>query len=440
MVRKILGIKTDTVNIMRKRIFNFAVLAAAAGILAACSSFEEIPTVAGVDQAAAQAVDSVTVTFTASFEQPEDTRTSLDPVSKRQVKWSTGDKVTVIAEGYWEERNGGGKLKDSGTDYIPAEGSVSGLTDDNYSATISANFSQKHNDTYPYSFKSYYAVYPYIENATMDGSKTIATSLASKQTATEGTFANGVNISAAKSTVNNEFHFQNLCALLSFTVDTDTDIVSATLTSNSGTAMSGGTATISFSDDTPPISMDVTGSTSSSVKLTGNIEKGKQYYFVVYPGDHKTGFTLEFEDKGGRVALLSSEKELELVSRSNIYLGTIKIDDSQWDAFDVSKQVGIFDLSENVQYAYRPYFDQLVWSVKSSVNSFRIQDIVSRNYLSISGLPASFEKGKSYDVTVYQNYLTSEAETYEDELTVFNESNGYVRLVGKNHKYIIKTK
>ena len=271
----------------------------------------------------------------------------------------------------------------------------------------------------------------------MDGSKTIATSLASKQTATEGTFANGVNISAAKSTDKNKLHFQNLCALLSFTVDTD--IVSATLTSNSQTPMSGGTATISFSDENP--SMEVSGTDlSPSVKLTGEMAKGTQYYFVVYPGEHESGFTLEFEDKDGRVASLSSTKELSLESRSNINLGSIQIEEGKWDTFAASKQVGIFDLSENVQYAYRPYYDQLVWSVKSSVNSFRIQDIVSRNYLSISGLPASFEKGQSYDVTVHQNYLTSEAETYEDELTFFNESNGYVRLVGKNHKYIIKTK
>ena len=271
----------------------------------------------------------------------------------------------------------------------------------------------------------------------MDGSKTIATSLASKQTATEGTFANGVNISAAKSTDKNKLHFQNLCALLSFTVDTD--IVSATLTSNSQTPMSGGTATISFSGENP--SMEVSGTDlSPSVKLTGEMATGTQYYFVVYPGEHESGFTLEFEDKDGRVASLSSTKELSLESRSNINLGSIQIEEGKWDTFAASKQVGIFDLSENVQYAYRPYYDQLVWSVKSSVNSFRIQDIVSRNYLSISGLPASFEKGQSYDVTVHQNYLTSEAETYEDELTFFNESNGYVRLVGKNHKYIIKTK
>ena len=70
---------TDTVNIMRKRIFNFAVLAAAAGILAACSSFEEIPAVADLLKAETQAVDSITVTFTATLEQPEGpTRTSLD--------------------------------------------------------------------------------------------------------------------------------------------------------------------------------------------------------------------------------------------------------------------------------------------------------------------------------------------------------------------------
>ena len=437
MVRKILGIKTDTVNIMRKSIFNFAVLAAAAGILASCSSYEEIPTVAGVDQAAAQAVDSITVTFTATFEQSEDTRTSLDPVSKKQVKWSTGDEVTVIGKGTYSQKDKGSWK--TITSYYSVSGNVTITDKDGYQATISvtlpAKTGTKQNDP-EIEYLEYYAVYPAITANSPSDELSISTSLKSEQTATEGTFANNVNISAAKSS-NKEFHFENLCALLSFTVDTD--IVSATLTSNSQTPMSGGTATISFSGENP--SIKVSGiDLSPSVKLTGEMTKGTQYYFVVYPGNHTAGFTLEFEDKDGRVASLSSTKELSLESRSNFNLGSIQIEEGKWDTFAASKQVGIFDLSENIQYAYRPYFDQLVWSVKSSVNSFRIQDIVSRNYLSISGLPASFEKGQSYDVTVYQNYLTSEAETYEDELTVFNESNGYVRLVGKNHKYIIKTK
>lgn len=419
---------TNTVNIMRKRIFNFAVLAAAAGILAACSSYEEIPAVADLLKAETQAVDSITVTFTATLEQPEDTtRTSLD-VSNWRVKWSNGDKVTVIGKGTYS--SWGQK-----TAFFQVPGTVSNISDDGYSATISASLPSKTDSKTITYTGEYYAVYPAIsEKSTQSTSATVSTTLKSEQTATASTFANNVNLAAAKSTDKNSFHFQNLCALLSFTVDRD--VVSATLTSNnSNTAMAGGKAEIDFSD-TP---LNITDA-SPSVTLTGSMAKDTKYYFVVYPGNYTDGFTLEFEDKDGKTASMSSSKKLELAARGNFFLGDIKVPEDRWTKLNKISVVGVYDTDCKVEYEYKPYNDQLVWSVTSSVNGFRIQKMDSRQFINIAGLPGTFTDGDSFTITVNENLLTDQGSEFTDEVKVFSTDNGIVRLKGEKHNYIIKSK
>ena len=425
---------TDTVNIMRKRIFNFAVLAAAAGILAACSSFEEIPAVATLTKAETQAVDSITVTFTATLEQPEGTtRTSLD-ASKWRVKWTAGDKVTVIGKGTYKSG------QTTYTRYFQVPGTVSNISDDGYSATISASLPSKTSSgskTITYT-GDYYAVYPAIsENSTQSNNANVSTALKSEQTATASTFANNVNLAAAKSTDKSSFHFQNLCALLSFTLDTD--VKSATLTSNSQTPMSGGTATISFSGDIP--AMGLSGaSLSPSVKLTGGLAKDTKYYFVVYPGEYQDGFTLEFEDNGGRYASMTSTKSLTLAAKDNVFLGGIKVPADRWTKLNKISAVGVYNKNCEVEYEYKPYNDQLVWSVTSSVNGFRIQKMDSRQFINIAGLPGTFTDGDSFTITVNENLLTDQGSEFTDKVKVFSTDNGIVRLKGEKHNYIIQTK
>ncbi len=421
---------TNTVNIMRKRIFNFAVLAAAAGIIAACSSYEEIPAVSDLSKAEAQAVDSITVTFTASFEQPGDTtRTSLD-VSNWRVKWTAGDKVTVIGKGTY---NWGGTK----TAYFQVSGTVTGISGDGYSATISASLPSKNNNRQITYTGEYYAVYPAISTTSSTlTSANVSTALISEQTATPESFANGVNISAAKSNDTNSFQFKNLCALLSFTVDTD--IVSATLTSNnSNTAITGGNAEIDFSGETPTLTFT---DASPSVTLTGTIAKDTKYYFVVYPGNYTDGFTIEFEDKDGKTASMSSSKKLELAAKNNVFLGDIKVPADRWTKLNKISSVGVYDTDCKVEYEYKPYDDQLVWSVSSGVNGFRIQKMDSRKFINIARLPDTFTDGDTFTISVNENLLTDQGSEFTDKVKVFSTDNGIVRLKGETHNYIIKTK
>ena len=419
---------TNTVNIMRKRIFNFAVLAAAAGILAACSSFEEIPAVAALTKAETQAVDSITVTFTATLEQPEGTRTSLEQGTWK-VKWEEGDQIAV-----WARCTRSGK-----SDQYPKTAFTinnSSISPDGLTASFTGTIS------FPYKYtdaKDYYAVYPYSEGATLSTNNgiSISTALKSEQAATVSTFANNVNLAAAKSTDKSSFHFQNLCALLSFTLDTD--VKSATLTSNSQTPMSGGTATISFSGDNP--AMGLSGaSLSPSVKLTGEMTKGTKYYFVVYPGTYTDGFTIEFEDQDGKTASMSSSKTLELAAKDNVFLGEIKVPADRWTKLNKISVVGVYDTNCEVEYEYKPYNDQLVWSVTSSVNGFRIQKMDSRQFINIAGLPETFTDGDTFTISVNENLLTDQGSEFTDKVKVFSTDNGIVRLKGEKHNYIIQTK
>ena len=424
---------TDTMSIMNKRIFNFAVLAAAAGILAACSSFEEIPAVATLTKAETQAVDSITVTFTATLEQPEGTtRTSLD-ASKWRVKWTAGDKVTVIGKGTYKSG------QTTNTRYFQVPGTVSNISDDGYSATISASLPSKTSSgskTITYT-GDYYSVYPAIsENSTQSNNANVSTALKSEQTATASTFANNVNLAAAKSTDKSSFHFQNLCALLSFTLDTD--VKSATLTPKSGTGMTGGTATIDFSSNVPAIS--AINKAVSSVTLTGGLAKDTKYYFVVYPGEYQDGFTLEFEDNGGRYASMTSTKSLPLAAKDNVFLGDIKVPADRWTKLNKISAVGVYNTNCEVEYEYKPYNDQLVWSVTPSVNGFRIQKMDSRQFINIAGLPGTFTDGDSFTITVNENLLTDQGSEFTDKVKVFSTDNGIVRLKGEKHNYIIQTK
>lgn len=65
---------------------------------------------------------------------------------------------------------------------------------------------------------NYYALYPYNSSSSLVGT-TINTTLADEQNAVEGSFGNGFNINAAKSTDKTTFSFTNVLSVVKFTVD-----------------------------------------------------------------------------------------------------------------------------------------------------------------------------------------------------------------------------
>lgn len=147
---------------------------------------------------------------------------------------------------------------------------------------------------------TYYALYPYDENAQIEGT-TITTTLPAEQDAREGSFAHGLNPSIATADDTNNLYFKNVCALVKFTLDGSitTTITKATLCGNNGEALAG-TLTIDATASTP-IAMADTSFGQTVIELNGPLTPGTTYYFVTAPATLSNGLTLSFYDNKGGV-------------------------------------------------------------------------------------------------------------------------------------------
>lgn len=147
---------------------------------------------------------------------------------------------------------------------------------------------------------TYYALYPYDENAQIEGT-TITTTLPAEQDAREGSFAHGLNPSIATADATNNLCFKNVCALVKFTLveNITTTITKATLCGNNGEALAG-TLTIDATASTP-IAMADTSFGQTVIELNGPLTPGTTYYFVTAPATLSNGLTLSFYDNKGGV-------------------------------------------------------------------------------------------------------------------------------------------
>lgn len=147
---------------------------------------------------------------------------------------------------------------------------------------------------------TYYALYPYDENAQIEGT-TITTTLPAEQDAREGSFAQGLNPSVATADATNNLCFKNVCALVKFTLDGSitTTITKATLCGNNGEALAG-TLTIDATASTP-IAMADTSLGQTVIELNGPLTPDTTYYFVTAPATLSNGLTLSFYDNKGGV-------------------------------------------------------------------------------------------------------------------------------------------
>lgn len=147
---------------------------------------------------------------------------------------------------------------------------------------------------------TYYALYPYDENAQIEGT-TITTTLPAEQDAREGSFAHGLNPSIATADDTNNLYFKNVCALVKFTLveNITTTITKATLCGNNGEALAG-TLTIDATASTP-IAMADTSFGQTVIELNGPLTPGTTYYFVTAPATLSNGLTLSFYDNKGGV-------------------------------------------------------------------------------------------------------------------------------------------
>lgn len=165
---------------------------------------------------------------------------------------------------------------------------------------------------------TYYAVYP-AAGVTWNGT-TATVKTVMRQTATAGTFANGVNITAANTTSQEKsFSFQNVLGYVKMTLPSG--IKSVIVTANNGELLYSEDATI----DCAANDMAVTGVNGSNcVTLFSYTEiTAGEYYIALLPGTYAKGLTFDFVGTDNKVATKTIAGPVELEAGHVNSVGTI---------------------------------------------------------------------------------------------------------------------
>ena len=260
-------------------------LAAAALTLAACGNEEFIENNPGNEAAKPEFM-----TFTASAPQ---TRTLLDGLN---VHWVESDEIAI-----WD---GSGAYQKFMVDAESINGSE---------ATFKGPALVPGAD--------YTAFYPLIAVESMDATS-IRFNLPAEQTAKAGTFANQLAPSLAKATGGStNLEFNNLCALVKFTVPADMAGEGIfTLVGGKATEPLAGTLTCNTADG------KLTATEAATrITLKGDFESGQAYYFVVLPGTLANGFSLLYEDSKSKLYRKATGNSAPLQAGHILNLGTLAL-------------------------------------------------------------------------------------------------------------------
>jgi len=261
-------------------------LAAAVLTLAACGNEEFIENNPGNE-----AAKPVPMTFTAGMPQ---TRTQL--AAGNEVHWTEGDQIAL-----WD---GSGAYQKFMVDAESINGS---------NATFSGTALPDAN---------YTAFYPLIAVESMTNTS-VTFNLPAEQTAVAGTFASNLAPSLAKATGGStNLVFNNLCALVKFTVPADmAGKGTFTLVGGNGNDVLAGKYWVEYSTGNQSPGIERT----NRVTLKGNFEDGKDYYFVVLPGTLTNGFSLLYEDSQGKLYRKATGKSVTLTAGRILNLGELAL-------------------------------------------------------------------------------------------------------------------
>ena len=217
------------------------------------------------------------IVITASIEGADQTRTSLQD-GGTQVFWEYGDNIKVFYDGksglfeHPFERDDLGKLFST----LTFEGTLDNVSVGSIGSTN----------------KKIFGLYPYLDDATCDGS-TVTTRLPDEQIGMTGSFFKRTHITAACSS-SIGLRFYNVTGGIRFKVS-QSGIQKVIFEGNNGEKIAG-TFKIGFSGNTPSIN-SVTGpytAISVTAPRGGSFEVGKWYYLVALPCSLSKGFTMSF--------------------------------------------------------------------------------------------------------------------------------------------------
>ena len=237
--------------------------------------------------------DLITKSFVAHQDSLVNTKTSLD--ADFSILWDADDHITVF-----DSPGTGRRFSDVA------------VSNDGKKAQFTGSVAIA--DTY-------YAIYPVQDGAWYDSeSRKITAVLPTVQTAIDGTFADGVNLSVAQTVPqSDDLYFKNVGALLAVKCPTNY-AGSIKLVSRDPSVKMSGSAVIDYNDGNPTI---VPGQDAVNyVRMEGvNGKVDKTFYFVVYPGEYSQGFDIVITNYSGECAsIVSSSKSLSLKRNDNYLL------------------------------------------------------------------------------------------------------------------------
>lgn len=358
-------------------------LAAAVLTLAACGNEEFIENNPGNE-----AAKPVPMTFTAGMPQ---TRTQLDGLN---VNWSEGDQIAL-----WD---GSGEYQKF---YVDAE-SINGSN-----ATFSGTALPD---------ADYTAFYPLIAVESMDATSVVF-NLPAEQTAVAGTFANQLAPSLAKATGGStNLVFDNLCALVKFTVPTDmAGEGTFTLVGGKATEALAGSLTCNTADGTLTATEPAT-----RITLKGDFESEQAYYFVVMPGTLADGFSLLYEDSKSKLYRKATSNPAPLQAGHILNLGTLAL-----TGFEPAITTGMTYSNASIGTPHPDGTSTLNASELGNVGNASSLRVPSKNLTSLAGV-GHYTRIKT--LACYNNQLTTlnasglaelqNLECYNNQLTTLNVS------------------
>ena len=308
---------------------------AIAGILtlASCSSSEDFFTENLGDNN-----KSVKMTFTASQENGSATRTAIGKDDKNTIiLWSEGDIIKVT--------NG-----TETNDFTLTAGQ--GTTKATFNGEISES-------------ATYYAIYPNQSDVTFSNNTFSGVELKAEQEAKEGSFDPKAAIMVAKSNGTN-LPFKNVVAY--FKVTPTFDCSEIVVTAHKSTDALAGKFDVAIGDDGTPSISNITNK-SREVKLTGTIEKDKDYYILLLPGTFEYGFSVTLKPKDDTTKKYFKQKNSSFtLNRNELWnLGTME------GATEVSESTIpyiTFTADAEQTFKYYDYSYQVNTSVAQDANKY----------------------------------------------------------------------
>ena len=273
---------------------------AIAGILtlASCSSSEDFFTENLGDNN-----KSVKMTFTASQENGSATRTAIGTEGgETKIHWSESDVIKVT--------NG-----TETNDFTLTAGQ--GTTKATFNGEISES-------------ATYYAIYPNQNGVSFSGNKFSGVELKAEQEAVEGSFDPKAAIMVAKSNGTN-LPFKNVVAY--FKVTPTFDCSEIVVTAHKSTDALAGKFDVAIDGEGTPSISNITNK-SREVRLTGTIEKDKDYYILLLPGTFENGFSVTLKPKDDTTKKYFKQKNSSFILNRN-------------DLWNLGKMEGATEVSES---------------------------------------------------------------------------------------------